>query len=279
MKKQKIWFITGAGRGFGFEIAKAALASGDIVIATVRNNASELASDLSNNNLTVVTLDITDENQAKELAKTLIEKFGKIDVVFNNAGFGLLGAVEEITAEEVRKLYETNVFGTLNVTRSFLPYLRKQGSGHIINISSVGGLTGSPGWGIYNSTKFAVEGFSEALAKELSPLGIYVTVVEPGYFRTNFLDPSSLNRGSIVIEDYAETTGKMRNRATEINYKQPGDPAKLAAAMVKLVESENPPLHLPMGQDTLDAYEAKTMAFQKNIQDWHSVIIGTSTDQ
>lgn len=274
----KVWFITGASRGFGFEITKAVLASGDKVIATVRSQPEKLETELSDQNLLVLKMDVTDQKQTELAVIQAIDKFGKIDVLVNNAGFGLLSAVEEGTDEELRKMYDTNVFGLLNVTRSILPYLRKQHSGHIINISSVGGLVGSFGWGLYSSTKFAVEGLSEAMSKELKPLGIFVTVVEPGYFRTNFLDKSSLTRSRNIIEDYVETSGKMREFATQVSYKQPGDPTKLAAAIVQIANAGTPPLHLPLGKDTLNSFRAKTEAFEKDIETWYDVIISTDHD-
>jgi NAD(P)-dependent dehydrogenase (short-subunit alcohol dehydrogenase family) len=159
-----------------------------------------------------------------------------------------------------------------------LPYMRRQRSGHVINFSSVGGLTGSVGWGIYCSTKFAVEGITEALAKELAPLGIFATTVEPGYFRTNFLDGASLVRSEKVIEDYAKTAGAMRENAAKVSYNQPGDPVKLAAAIVRLAASPKPPVHLPLGNDTLKHYREKSEAFEKEIAEWHEVITSTDHD-
>lgn len=274
----KVWFITGASRGFGLEITKAVLASGDKVAAAVRNpNEFTLQTD-NNKNLFVVPLDVTNEEQAKKAVLQTTDHFGSIDVLVNNAGYGLLSAVEEASPEEVKRNYDTNVFGLLNVTRAVLPFMRKQRSGHIINISSVGGLTGSIGWGLYSSTKFAVEGITEALALELAPLGIKATVVEPGYFRTNFLDASSLSRTPNVIEDYAETVGKMRVFATQVNKKQPGNPTKLAEAFVKLAASENPPVHLPLGKDTLERYRYKTAEFEKDIENWYDLITSTDHD-
>ena len=199
-------------------------------------------------------------------------------MLVNNAGSGLLSAVEEATDEEVKRNYETNVFGLLKVTRAVLPHMRRQRSGHVINFSSVGGLLGSAGWGLYCSTKFAVEGITEAMAIELAPLGIHATTVEPGYFRTDFLDGSSLTRAKNVIADYAETSGKMREFATQVSHKQPGDPAKLAAAIVRLAASAKPPVHLPLGNDTLTQYRAKTATFEKEIAEWHDVITGTDHD-
>ncbi|GGM87862.1 short-chain dehydrogenase/reductase [Dyadobacter beijingensis] len=279
MNTPKTWFITGASRGFGLEITKAVLAAGDQVVATVRSKAGELAAQFDHNpGLFVVTLDVTNEAQAKEAAEQAIQHFGKIDILLNNAGYGLLSAVEEATAQEVRNNYEANVFGTLNVTRAVLPYMRVRRAGHVINISSVGGLSAYFGWGVYGSTKFAIEGITEALALELAPLGIHATVVAPGFFRTDFLDHSSLTRTSNEIADYADTVGAMRAFATEVNKKQPGDPKKLAQALIKLGNAENPPVHLPLGKDTLERFRAKTAAFEQEIGEWYDVITGTDHD-
>ena len=279
MKKTKTWIVTGASRGFGLEIGKAVLASGDKVVATVRSRAEELAASLDHHsNLHVTILDINDELQGMQVAAETVAKFGSIDVLVNNAGFGLLGGVEEISDQEARRVFETNVFGLLKVTRAVLPHMRRQRSGHVINFSSVGGLTGSAGWGIYCSTKFAVEGITEALAKELAPLGIFATTVEPGYFRTNFLDGASLVHAEKVIEDYAQTAGVMRENAAKISYNQPGDPVKLAAAIVRLAASSKPPVHLPLGNDTLKYYREKSEALDKEIAEWHDVITSTDHD-
>jgi NAD(P)-dependent dehydrogenase (short-subunit alcohol dehydrogenase family) len=279
MTNQKAWFITGAARGIGLEILKAVLETGDNVVATVRSSAESLADKLGNpENLQVVLLDITDEQQAIVAANQAVQKFGKIDVLVNNAGFGLLSAVEEATAEEVRRNFETNVFGLLNVTRAVLPHMRQRRSGHIINISSVGGLSGYIGWGVYGATKFAVEGLTEALALELAPLGIHATVAAPGFFRTEFLDAASLTRSSNIIPDYAETVGEMRKFATQANKKQPGDPVKLAKAIVQVAGAEKPPVHLPLGKDSLQRYREKTANFEKDIEAWYDVITGTDHD-
>lgn len=279
MTKQKVWFITGAARGIGLEILKAVLETGDNVVATVRSSAESLADKLGNpENLQVVLLDITDEQQAIAAANQAVQKFGQIDVLVNNAGYGLLSAVEEATADEVRKNFETNVFGLLNVTRAVLPHMRKKRSGHIINFSSVGGLSGYIGWGVYGSTKFAVEGLTEALALELAPLGIHATVVAPGFFRTEFLDAASLTRSGHIIPDYDQTVGEMRKFATQANKKQPGDPVKLAKAIVKVANAEKPPVHLPLGTDSLQRYREKTANFEKDIEAWYDVITGTDHD-
>lgn len=279
MSTSKVWFITGASRGLGFEITKAVLETGDNVIATVRSKPEDLTTELEGvDNLFVTTLDVTSEAQVQQAVQAGIDKFGRIDVLVNNAGFGLLSAVEEASADEVKKNYEANVFGLLSVIRAVLPSMRAQRSGHIINLSSVGGLTGITGWGLYGSTKFAVEGITEALAIELAPLGIYATTVEPGFFRTDFLDVSSLTRTGNIIEDYAPTVGEMRQFATQVNKKQPGDPKKLAQAFIKLANSPKPPVHLPLGSDTLKFFGEKMDKMNKEIDEWHDVIVGTDHD-
>lgn len=272
MKKQKVWFVTGASKGFGFEIAKAALAAGDKVVATVRKKPEQLANELNNNpDLHVVLLDVTNEEQAKSAAEQAVNKFGKIDVLVNNAGYGLISGVEEASDAEVRKQYDTNVFGLLNVTRAILPYLRKQRSGHVINLSSVLGLGSLAGLGIYGSTKFAVEGITEALALEVAPLGIRVTAVEPGLFRTKFLDESSYFESKVALDDYADTVGKLRAGVRQLHGTQPGDPEKLGQALVKLVNAEEPPVHLPLGKDSVQLYKGKTAQFEKEIEQWKEV--------
>ncbi len=274
---QKVWFITGASRGFGFEIAKAVLDSGDKVIATVRKNEKDLLEKFNNNeNLKVFKLDVTDEKQAIIVTNHSIAIFGKIDILVNNAGYGLLSAVEEATSQEVKEVFETNVFGTLNVIRAVLPFMRNKNSGHIINISSIGGLKATAGWGIYGATKFAIEGITEALAQELISLNIKATVVAPGFFRTNFLDQSSLTRTNNIIDDYNETVGKTRDLATDKNHKQVGDPTKLAQALVQIANSKNPPLHLLLGRDTIDRFKEKTTAIEKDIDEWYDAITETN---
>lgn len=272
---QKTWFITGASRGIGAEIAKAVLAAGDQLIATARNHTS-LHQFESNPNVLALSLDITDEAQVQAAVAAGLEKFGQIDVLVNNAGFGLLGGIEEASATEVEQVYRTNVFGLLNVTRAVLPSMRQRRRGHIINLSSIGGYRSTPGWGIYSSTKFAVEGITEALHDELAPLGIHATVVEPGYFRTDFLDGSSLQKTAIQIPDYAETVGKIRNRASELSYQQPGDPTKLAQAILELVNADTPPLRLPLGTDTLKVIAQKNAYVEQETAQWRT--LAESTD-
>jgi NAD(P)-dependent dehydrogenase (short-subunit alcohol dehydrogenase family) len=273
---QKTWLITGAARGFGLDITMAALAAGDRVAATVRTKPDELRAQFAGDpNFLVVVMDITDESQVAGAIEQVTGQFGKIDVLVNNAGYGLLSAVEEATDAEVKANFEVNVFGTLNVIRAVLPVMRQQRSGHIINISSLGGLGATAGWGLYGSTKFAIEGLTEALALELAPLGIHATVVAPGLFRTNFLDRSSLISSTKIIPDYTETVGAMRNSAARANFRQPGDPKKLAQAFIKLAASEKPPVHLPLGKDAIKRYRAKIAAFDQDIENWFEMITGT----
>ena len=275
----RTWFITGASRGFGALIAKEALSAGDAVVATARNPQSAIDAIGDHPNLLALPLDVTDEAQAHEAAAAAVKRFGRIDILVNNAGFGLLGAVEEASAEEIERLYRTNVFGLLGVTRAILPHMRRQRSGHILNLSSVGGYRSGAGFGVYCSTKFAVEGLSEALAQELAPLGIKVTIIEPGYFRTDFLDASSLAVSPVRIDDYAETAGATRARAAEVSHNQPGDPAKLAPAIVHLVNEANPPLRMAFGSDTVAAIEAKNAFVADELARWHDLSISTDFEQ
>jgi NAD(P)-dependent dehydrogenase (short-subunit alcohol dehydrogenase family) len=271
----RTWFITGASRGFGALTAEQALAAGDAVVATARNPADVKARLGDHPNLLAVRLDVTDERQAHEAVAAAVKRFGRIDVLLNNAGYGLLGAVEEASAGEVERLFATNVFGLLAVTRAVLPHMRRQRSGHVINISSVGGYAAYPGWGVYGATKFAVEGLTEALALELAPLGIHATVVEPGFFRTDFLDGQSLSSTQQRMDDYAATVGAMREYAAEKNHAQPGDPARLATALVQLAHTPEPPLRLPLGSDTVAVIERKNAAVATELEQWRALALST----
>ncbi|WP_223434605.1 MULTISPECIES: oxidoreductase [unclassified Pseudomonas] len=272
---KRIWLITGASRGIGAKIAAAALGNGDAVVATARDANSITQRFGDQPGLLAVTLDVTDEAQSVAVAKVAIEHFGRIDVLVNNAGFGLLGAVEEATADEVRRVYETNVFGLLNVTRAVLPHMRAARSGHVINLSSVGGYRSGAGFGVYCSTKFAVEGLSEALHAELEPLGVKVTIVEPGYFRTEFLEGNSLVESPSSIGDYDGTAGEVRKIAKAVTLNQPGDPDKLAQVMITLVEAQKAPLRLPLGSDCVAAIEAKNAYVAGELQAWREVSVST----
>jgi NAD(P)-dependent dehydrogenase (short-subunit alcohol dehydrogenase family) len=271
----KTWFITGASRGLGAMFVQAALQRGDNVVAAARNPQTITARFGSPANLLPVRLDVNSEAEAEAAARQAVERFGRIDVLVNNAAFGVLGAVEEIPAAEVEAVYRTNVFGLLSVTRAILPQLRRQRSGHIINISSIGGYQSYAGWTVYASTKFAVEGLSEGLAMELKPLGIKVTVVEPGYFRTDFLDAQSLTTTETVIDDYAESVGEVRKHAVAVNHRQLGNPELLAKALLEIVDAENPPLRMPFGSDTVAAIEAKNAFVAEELKQWRSLALST----
>ena len=274
----KVWFITGASRGFGLEIARAALARGDRVVAAARKPEAVAAALGAHDQLLAVALDVTDEAQAVAAAERAVARFGRIDVLVNNAGYGLLGAVEEASAQEVERQFATNVFGLLHVTRAVLPVMRRQGSGHVVNISSVGGYAAYPGWGVYGATKFAVEGLTEALAAELAPLGLKATVVQPGFFRTDFLDASSVVKTAVELAPYAATVGEMRARMSGANHRQPGDPGKLAQALLTLADSAEPPLRLPLGSDTLAKIAEKHRLVEHEVAAWRDVAASTDHD-
>jgi NADP-dependent 3-hydroxy acid dehydrogenase YdfG len=273
---RKVWFITGASKGFGMELTKAALDAGDSVVATARNPKTIDEAFGKHDRLLTLRLDVTNEQQAKEAVDTALKQFGQIDVLVNNAGRGLIGAIEEVTAEEVRAAFAVNVEGTLSVSRAVLPSMRARKSGHVLNLSSVGGFASWPGWGIYCATKFMVEGISEAMQAELKPLGIKLTIIEPGPFRTDFLDASSLVRSRNVISDYAETSGAAREWADNSHSAQPGDPAKAAAAMVRITEVENPPLRLQLGADCVARVEAKLDQVKAELNQWREIATSTA---
>lgn len=274
----KVWFITGASRGFGALIARDALLRGDRVIATARNPQTVIDALGEQANLLALKLDVTSEADAQAAVKQAVARFGRIDVLVNNAGYGLLGGVEEASAEEVKRQFDTNVFGLLHVTRAVLPTLRAQGSGHVINISSIGGYASHQGWGIYCATKFAVEALTEALHTELAPLGVRATVVEPGFFRTDFLNADSVVSTGNRIAQYADSVGLMRTMMAGANHKQPGDPAKLASAILKLADDANPPLRLALGSDTVAAIRNKNQAVEAELQQWLAVSTSTNHD-
>ncbi len=279
MKTQKVWFITGASRGFGFEIAKAALAAGDQVVAAVRKQPEQLAAALGNHpELLVVVLDVTRAPQVQEGVAQAVAHFGRIDVLVNNAGYGFLGAFEEATEEEISRQFDTNVFGLIRVTQAVLPHLRARKSGHIINVSSLFAYHATvPGFGLYGASKFAVEGISEGLALEVNPLGIRVTSLAPGLFSTDFLSGDSYVAGTRVLEAYEPTVGRIRAAAGHIHGNQPGDPAKLAQVVLQLADSPVPPVHLPVGKDALASYRSKAAAMEAEVNAWENV--SASTDR
>jgi len=270
----RTWFITGASTGFGRILAEEVLKGGGKVVATARQ--LEKVADLEEKypgKVRAFALDVTDTAQIHAVVAQVITGFGPVDVLVNNAGYGIAGAIEEATEDEFMPVYDTNVFGLIRVTQALLPYMRQQRSGHILNISSIGGLTASPGWGFYQSTKFAVEGLTEALAAEVAPLGIHVTAIEPGPFRTDFLGRSGVEAAE-RIPDYDATAGNARRYRSDQDGKQPGDPVRAVHAMIAVVESPNPPLRLLLGRGALQRLRAKLDAWQKEIATWESTTVG-----
>ncbi|HEY9048262.1 MAG TPA: oxidoreductase [Ohtaekwangia sp.] len=262
---KKVWLITGASQGLGLALVKYLLAHNQQVIATTREPLCFKAkTKLEHPNLEVIGLDLTSEADVKHTITNIIKHYGRIDVLINNAGFGYLGAIEEATQEDIARVFEINVHAALRMIRLVLPGMRSARSGHIVNISSIGGLSASAGFGIYNATKFAVEGFSEALAAEVKDFGIHVTIVEPGYFRTGFLD-HSLVMARNDIADYRNTSGKAKLNRIVRNGKQPGNPDLAAKAIFTVASGNNPPLRLLLGED---AYERATQKFTQTLQEF-----------
>jgi NAD(P)-dependent dehydrogenase (short-subunit alcohol dehydrogenase family) len=279
MEQKKVWFVTGASKGFGLAIVKQLLAQGASVAATTRN-VNELTKAVgSNDHFLPLSVNLTSEESVADAIKATVDKFGHLDVVVNNAGYGLVGALEELTDEEGRANFNVNVFGLLNVVRKALPYMRQQGSGNIINISSIGGLVGTfPGFGIYCATKFAVNGLSEALYEEVKRFGIHVTVVSPGYFRTNFLASDSLITPKNIINEYQEVRDSQQMHQEGLNGNQPGDPEKGAAAIIRLANEKNPPLHLFLGQDAYDRASEKLATLKREMEDWKALTVSTGIE-
>ncbi|WP_163574982.1 SDR family NAD(P)-dependent oxidoreductase [Halomonas faecis] len=243
------WLITGASRGLGVEVARAALAAGETVVATARsvNDITEALG--TNSRLHALALDITDEDAAIAVAQEAVDLLGTIDVLVNNAGQAQLGWFETISSKQVRRQFEVNVFGTMNVTRAVTPHMRARQSGLIITISSVNGLLANPGGSVYASSKFAIEGWIEGFVQELAPLNIKSMVVEPGMLRTDFLDDKSAAHGDIEVLDYAEATKQFRSFIAAANHNQPGDPTTLAERIVTLGMSNEPPVRFVFGED------------------------------
>jgi NAD(P)-dependent dehydrogenase (short-subunit alcohol dehydrogenase family) len=257
MTEKKVWFVTGAGRGMGVDIVRAALAAGHAVVATGRDPQRVSTAVGAHEDLLTVALDVTDPASAQAAVDAAVERFGRIDVLVNNAGNFYAGFFEEISPADFRAQIETNLFGPLNVTRAVLPLLRAQRSGHVVTMSSTAGLVGGEFTSAYAASKFALEGWMESLAPEVAPFGIRTTVVEPGFFRTDLLTPESTNYAEPSIDDYAERTRQTVTAWKGMNGLQGGDPAKLADALVQLAELAEPPVRWVAGADAVQGVEQK----------------------
>jgi NAD(P)-dependent dehydrogenase (short-subunit alcohol dehydrogenase family) len=266
MENQKVWFVTGASKGLGLTLIKKLLDQGYQVAATSRRKHDLESAAGKQDNFLPLEVDLTDEKSVSDALSATVEKFGRIDVVVNNAGYGMLGGLEELSDKESRGNFDINVFGMLNVIRNVLPQLRKQASGHIFNIASIGGFTGSyPGFGIYCATKFAVHGLSESLATEVEAFGIKVTIVSPGYFRTNFLD-SSLATPAAPIAAYEAVRASQFMHQEQINGNQQGDPEKAADVFINVAALDQAPLHLFLGQDAYDGVNQKIKNIEREME-------------
>ena len=270
----KVWFITGCSTGFGRELANLVLETGHRAVVASRKieDVADIVSGYPDTAI-AVKLDVTKPEEVKSSVKEALAKFGQIDVLVNNAGIGYFGAIEESEEDEVRRMFEINFWGLAEMTREVLPSMRAKRSGHIVNIASIGGLVGFPAVGYYNATKFAVDGFSDALSKETAPLGIKVTVVCPSGFRTDWAGRSA-NNSKIVIDDYKTTAETNKNAIRGYSGKQPGDPVRAAKAIVAAVESENPPLHLLLGVAALKGARNKLDLLKKDFDTWEETTIG-----
>lgn len=270
--EKKVWFITGVSRGLGKVIAEQVLKRGDLVIGTTRDGKSNI--EAAEGTFHVLPLDVTDKMQVVTAVRKAQQIFGRIDVLVNNAGYGLFGVVEEINQAAAKEMFETNFFGAVSVMQSMLSVMREQGSGHILNISSVGGLAGFAGWGLYSASKFALEGLSESLAMEVKPFGINVTIVEPGTFKTDFLSQQSL-KVTPVSDDYPEMQEVAKNWS-KMNGAQTGDPEKAAEVLFNITREEQPPLRLVLGSDALEIINKKVEDLTDELQRYAS--ISRSTD-
>jgi len=277
MDTKKVWLVTGASKGLGLSLVKKLLKEGYKVAATSRTVESLEKEVGTSENFLPLEVNITDEKSVSNAITKTLEIFGNIDVVVNNAGYGQRGVLEELSDKETRQNFDVNVFGTLNVIRSVMPHFRSKKSGHIINIASIGGFIGTfPGFGIYFATKFAVVGLTESLSAEAKELGIKATVVYPGYFRTNFLDKSSIRLPQNPIEDYTSARKSEHWHLSEMNGKQLGNPDKASIAFIQLAESENPPLHFFMGSDAFGLAYSKIEVLQNELTT--SEVLSKSTD-
>jgi NAD(P)-dependent dehydrogenase (short-subunit alcohol dehydrogenase family) len=264
----KVWFVTGASKGLGAELIQRLLTGGYQVAATSRKKQALIDLVGEHANFLPLNMDVTSDGDVKSTIQQVIEKFGRIDVVVNNAGYSQIGAVEELTAEEVQKNFDVNVFGPLHVIRHVAPYLRGQHAGHIFNIASIGGFVGNfPAFGVYCATKFAMAGYTEALAVEMQPFGVHTTLVYPGYFRTNFLEKDSAMSPAHPIGAYSNARDVEAQHLNEINGNQPNDPKKAAEVFIELSKQENPPVHFFMGVDTAALVRSKLNTIEQALSD------------
>ncbi|WP_232383639.1 oxidoreductase [Actinomadura violacea] len=277
-KNGRVWLITGATSGFGRAIAEAALAAGDTVVAAARRpQALDDLVERHPGRVTAVALDVTDQARIADVVADVLLWHGRIDVLVNNAGRGLVGAVEETTDGELRDLMDLHFFGPAALTRAVLPHMRAQGSGAVVQLTSQGGRLSFPGVGGYSATKFALEGLTEALAAEVAPFGIKVMIVEPGAFRTSFAGGGL--QMTAEMPEYAATVGQVRKGLPDSDGKQPGDPAKAAAAILTALDAEDTPLRLPLGSDAADAVAASLDGLQKELAAWEPLIRSTDFDE
>ncbi|WP_406827014.1 SDR family NAD(P)-dependent oxidoreductase [Pedobacter sp. KACC 23697] len=275
---KKVWFITGASKGLGLSLVHQLLQAGQSVAATSRN-IGELKKAVNNDTekFLPLSVNLADEKSVEEAIQATIAKFERIDIVINNAGYGIGGSIEELNDAETRNSFDVNVFGTINVIRKASPYLRAQRSGHIINIASIAGIAGATGWAIYSAAKSAVIALSEVSAEDLKEFGVKVTVVAPGAFRTSFLTPDSLILAANPIAEYEEVR-TIHRKYLKMDGQQIGDPEKAAAAMISLASMPNPPVHLLLGNDAFQRANTRLAALQKEFNDWKAITISTDFD-
>ncbi len=279
MTDKKTWFITGAGRGMGVDFAKAALAAGHNVVATGRNPAGVANAVGEVDDLLVVKLDVTSTEDAEAAVTAAVDRFGRIDVLVNNAANFEAGFFEELTPEQIESQLAVSLFGPMNVTRAVLPVMRKQRSGHVVTISSLAGLAGFAYNTAYAASKFGVDGWMESLAPEVEPFGIHATIVNPGFFRTELLTQESTNYAPPTIEDYAERNTAMRELYESMNGNQPGDPAKLAQALLTIVDEEQPPFRFVAGADAITQAEQKLGERQQQIDAYRDLSTSLAVDE
>jgi NAD(P)-dependent dehydrogenase (short-subunit alcohol dehydrogenase family) len=279
MTDKKIWFITGAGRGMGVEFAKAALAAGKAVVATGRNPGAVIDAVGESDELLVVKLDVTSRQDAEAAVRAAVDRFGHIDVLVNNAASFEAGYFEELAPEQIERQLTVSLIGPMNVTRAVLPVMRAQRSGHIVTISSLAGLVGFEYNTAYAASKFGVDGWMESLAPEVDPFGIHTTVVNPGFFRTELLTKESTNYAPASIEDYTERNAAMRELYESMDGKQPGDPAKLAQALLTIAGQEQPPFRFIAGADAITQAEAKLAERQQQIDAYRDLSTSLALDE